>query len=87
MARKLRVQYPGAIYQAMNRGDHSEIVFRDSQGRDLFLRTLKEKGVGPDRIAGVIVETYQGVGPDFLPVEYAQQLRRWCDQHGVVLVF
>ena len=26
----------------MNRGDHCEIVFRDSQDRDLFLRTLAE---------------------------------------------
>jgi 4-aminobutyrate aminotransferase-like enzyme len=54
---------------------------------DLFLRTLDEQGVTPDRIAGVITETYQGVGPDFMPVEYAQQLRRWCDDHGVVLIF
>ena len=54
---------------------------------DLFLRTLDEQGVTPDRIAGVITETYQGVGPDFMPVEYAQQLRRWCDDNGVVLIF
>ncbi|HZO87512.1 MAG TPA: aspartate aminotransferase family protein [Chthonomonadaceae bacterium] len=54
---------------------------------DLFLRTLEEQGIMPDRIAGVISETYQGAGPDFLPVEYAQQLRRWCDEHGVVLIF
>jgi len=54
---------------------------------DLFLKTLAEKGVGPERIAGVISETYQGIGPDFMPVEYAQKLRKWCDQHGVVLIF
>jgi 4-aminobutyrate aminotransferase-like enzyme len=54
---------------------------------DSFLRTLDERGVAPDRVAGVITETYQGVGPDFLPVDYAQKLRRWCDSHGVVLIF
>ena len=54
---------------------------------DLFLRTLEEQGTTPERIAGVITETYQGVGPDFMPVEYAQRLREWCDQHGVVLIF
>jgi putative transposase len=37
MARKVRVQYPGAIYHVMNRGDHSEAVFRDRQDSDLFL--------------------------------------------------
>lgn len=54
---------------------------------DLFLRTLEEQGITPERVAGVITETYQGVGPDFMPVEYAQKLRRWCDEHGVVLIF
>ena len=42
MARKLRFQYPGAIYHVMNRGDHSEVVFRDTHDRDLFLATLTE---------------------------------------------
>jgi 4-aminobutyrate aminotransferase/diaminobutyrate-pyruvate transaminase/4-aminobutyrate aminotransferase/(S)-3-amino-2-methylpropionate transaminase len=56
-------------------------------GFSSFLRALDALGVGPDRIAGVISETYQGVGPDFLPVAYAQELRRWCDEHGVALIF
>jgi 4-aminobutyrate aminotransferase-like enzyme len=38
---------------------------------DLFLRTLKEKGVQPRDIAGVMTETYQGGGPDFLQVAAA----------------
>jgi 4-aminobutyrate aminotransferase-like enzyme len=54
---------------------------------DRFLRTLSEHGVAAGRVAGVISETYQGVGPDFLPVEYARQLRRWCDEQGAVLIF
>ena len=40
MARKLRVEYPGAIYHVMNRGDHSEAIFRDNEDRELFLATL-----------------------------------------------
>ena len=32
-------------------------------------------------------ETFQGVGPDFAPVEYIQQLREWCDANDVVLIF
>jgi 4-aminobutyrate aminotransferase / (S)-3-amino-2-methylpropionate transaminase / 5-aminovalerate transaminase len=54
---------------------------------DLFLRTLEERGITGEQVAGVITETYQGVGPDFLPVEYAKRLRRWCDDHGAVLIF
>ena len=42
MARKLRVQYPGAIYHVMNRGDRREAIFIDDQDRVLFLDTLAE---------------------------------------------
>jgi REP element-mobilizing transposase RayT len=42
MARKLRVQYPGAIYHVMNRGDRREPIFKDDRDRKLFLQTLGE---------------------------------------------
>jgi len=54
---------------------------------DLFLKTLDERGMSPDKIAGVMFETFQGVGPDFAPVEYIQKLREWCDTNEVVLIF
>jgi hypothetical protein len=28
MARKLRIQYPGAVYHVMNRGDRREAIFQ-----------------------------------------------------------
>jgi REP element-mobilizing transposase RayT len=40
MARKLRVEYEGAIYHVMNRGDRREPVFKDDGDRRLFLETL-----------------------------------------------
>ena len=40
MARKLCVQYPGAIYHVMNRGDRGEPILRDDQDRERFLATL-----------------------------------------------
>ncbi len=40
MARKLRVQYPGAIYHLMNRGDRREPIFKDDEDRRRFLHTL-----------------------------------------------
>jgi hypothetical protein len=42
MARKLRVQYPGAVYHVMNRGDRREPIYADDQDRLLFLDTLAE---------------------------------------------
>ena len=34
MARKLRVEYPGAIYHLVSRGDHREPIFKDDSDRD-----------------------------------------------------
>jgi REP element-mobilizing transposase RayT len=42
MPRPLRIEYPGAIYHVINRGDHREAVFRDDEDRSLFLRTLEQ---------------------------------------------
>lgn len=54
---------------------------------DDFLKALDGKGMKPAQVAGVMLETYQGVGPDFAPVPYVQALREWCDAHDVLLVF
>jgi hypothetical protein len=37
MARKIRVEYPGAIYHVMNRGDRREALFKDDEDRQRFL--------------------------------------------------
>ncbi len=42
MPRKLRIQYPGAIYHVLNRGDQREDIFKDDQDRKRFLSTLGE---------------------------------------------
>ena len=42
MARKLRLEYPGAIYHVMSRGDHGEEIFVEDADRVLFLKTLGE---------------------------------------------
>jgi len=52
-----------------------------------FLDSLREQDLEPEDVAGVIFESFQGVGPDFAPVEYIQRLRKWCDEHDVILIF
>ncbi len=42
MARKLRLQYPGAIYHVMNRGDRRESIVEDDLDRKCFLETLAD---------------------------------------------
>jgi len=40
MSRKLRVEYPGAIYHLMSRGDRREPIFKDDVDRRCFLEAL-----------------------------------------------
>jgi len=42
MARQLRMEYAGAIYHVMNRGDRREPVFHDDADRRRFVVTLGE---------------------------------------------
>jgi 4-aminobutyrate aminotransferase-like enzyme len=52
---------------------------------DLFLNSIESKGIKPEAIAGVITESYQGGGPDFMPVEYAKKLEDFCKKYDIVL--
>lgn len=54
---------------------------------DLFLNTLKDKGINPEDIAGVMTESFQGVGPDFFPVEYARKLQDFCHKYDIVMIY
>ena len=42
MARSIRIQYAGATYHVMCRGDRRERIFNDAQDRTIFLTTLAE---------------------------------------------
>lgn len=52
----------------------------------LFEESLKKQGVAPEDVAGVMFESYQGIGPNFMPDDYARQLGAWCKKHDVVLI-
>jgi len=41
VARQLRIQYEGAIYHLLNRGDRREEIFRDDVDRKRFMETLE----------------------------------------------
>ena len=40
MPRKLRLEYPGALYHVMNRGDRRQLIFQDDTDRRTFLELL-----------------------------------------------
>lgn len=53
---------------------------------DAFERGLRNQGVDFDTVAGVVLETYQGAETAFAPVDFMQNLRKWCDRHKALLV-
>ncbi len=54
---------------------------------DLFLKSIEDQGIKPAEIAGIMTESYQGVGPDFLPLEYAKKLEAFCLENDIVSIF
>ena len=42
MARQVRIQYPGAMYHVMSRGNRRQDIFLDDVDRQDFLKTLAE---------------------------------------------
>jgi len=52
---------------------------------DTFLNALKKQRITPDRIAGVIFESYQGMGASFAPKKYIQQLARWARKNKILI--
>ena len=54
---------------------------------DKGMRSLSEQGIGPERIAGFVAESFQGPSVAFMPEDYAQAMRRWADAHQALVVF
>ena len=80
MPRKLRVEYAGAIYHLMSRGDPREAVFLDDVNRQDFLKTLAETCQKSDWRIRIISGLFHGlnpqmtsrlveVGPIFIPIQ------------------
>ena len=54
---------------------------------DTVVRVLDELGVSGDQIAGMITESYQGVGPNFFPQKYIERLVQFCSDHHITTIF
>jgi 4-aminobutyrate aminotransferase / (S)-3-amino-2-methylpropionate transaminase / 5-aminovalerate transaminase len=60
--------------------------FNEDTRFELFLESLEKQGINPGHIAGVITESYQGGGPFFMPVKYAQRLETFCRENDALLI-
>lgn len=59
-------------------------------GVELFeqhIDDLKQRGVKVEEIVAFVLETYQGWAGVFYPDDYVQALRKWANEHDVLLIF
>lgn len=62
----------------------------DGDGRELFhshLKLLEDDGVELSKIAAFFVESFQGWGAIFYPVDYIQAMSKWSKNNKTLLVF
>lgn len=61
---------------------------KNLNGKEFFhdsITQLEKRGIKLDNIAGFITEPYQGWCAVFLPKDYAQEMRNWCNKYGALL--
>lgn len=60
MPRRLRIEYAGAVYHVMARGNRREDIVLDDEDRDLFVATLTETGkkTGWEMLAWVLMDNH-----------------------------
>ena len=61
--------------------------FRGEPDFGLFLATLRAKNIEPGRVAGLMMETFQGGSVILLPTDYMRKLRAFLDEHQALLIF
>jgi 4-aminobutyrate aminotransferase/(S)-3-amino-2-methylpropionate transaminase len=76
--------FPAELYHAPYPIDYHGVSVEDSmRGLD----NLFQCDIAPSDVAAIIVEPVQGEGGFYpAPIEFLQQLRTLCDEHGIVLV-
>jgi len=95
MARPLRIEYPGAYYHVINRGNNQEKIFKNDRDREKFLQYLEKAG---ERFSIIfhtyclmsthfhlLVQTPQpnlSVAMQWINVSYATYFNRKGGRHG-----
>ena len=77
-----RTQYPNYFRYGGGRSE-AEFVMAELHR----LEELSHNMVDPKQLACVIIELVQGEGGfNVAPKDYVEGLRKWCDQHGILLI-
>lgn len=76
--------FPAEIYHLPYPTDFNETTVKDTL---VALKNMFKADILPEDVAAIIVEPIQGEGGFYqTPVELLQELRRLCDEHGIILI-
>jgi len=59
----------------------------DSKTFENDMKNLENNGTDLSTIAAFMVESYQGWGALFYPLDYIKALRKWADEHDAIVIF
>jgi len=51
------------------------------------LASLADRGIGPEKIAGILTESVAGWATCPLPIDFAQAMSNWAREHNILLTF
>jgi 4-aminobutyrate aminotransferase / (S)-3-amino-2-methylpropionate transaminase / 5-aminovalerate transaminase len=80
-----QVPFPNSFKYSWANTDDPD--YSDEKCFNMFLHYLHEENIKPTQIAGIMSETFQGGWVELMPKGFAQRLRKFCDEHDIVLVF
>ena len=80
-----QVPYPNSFKYSW--ADVNDPAYSDEKCFNQFLFYLKERNIEPEKIAGIMSETFQGAWVELMPQGFAKKLREFCDQFNIVLIF
>lgn len=67
--------------------DETSPDYSDEKCFQQFLAFLREQGVEPQQVAGIITETFQGGWVQLMPKGFVQKLRDFCTENDILLIF
>jgi 4-aminobutyrate aminotransferase-like enzyme len=80
-----QVPFPNAFKYEW--ADESRADYSDEKCFGKFLQNLHALSIKPDEIAGIMTETFQGGWVQLMPKGFVQQLRKFCTENDILLIF
>ncbi|MBD3188553.1 aminotransferase class III-fold pyridoxal phosphate-dependent enzyme, partial [Candidatus Bathyarchaeota archaeon] len=66
---------------------HPNGYYTSDTSFDTFEKSLRDQGVNPEHVAGIILESVQGATVFTVPRDYARSLSKWARDHDALMIY